>query len=118
MAEHNLTGKKAEILAAEWLIDNGYEILHRNWRYSHYEIDIIARKNNLLTIIEVKSRKDYGEIRPEENVNKRKFRMLAKAADEFLFQNPEYKDLRFCVLAINLYTDRDPEFFLIEDVFM
>ena len=57
MAEHLEVGKEGEELAANWLQQNGYEILHRNWRHSHYEIDIIASKENILHIIEVKLRR-------------------------------------------------------------
>jgi len=56
MAEHNKFGTEGETLAAQWLKEKGYEILQRNWRHSHYEIDIIALKNKMLHIIEVKSR--------------------------------------------------------------
>ena len=57
MASHNQLGKEAEQMAVSYLTTKGYEILHCNWRYSHYEIDIIAIKNELLRIIEVKSLK-------------------------------------------------------------
>ena len=44
MSEHNVLGKEGEEMAAKWLLANGYELLHRNWRYGRYEIDIIAQK--------------------------------------------------------------------------
>ena len=55
MASHNDTGKHGEELAAKWLIERGYELLHRNWRHSHYEIDIVATKGKFLHFIEVKT---------------------------------------------------------------
>jgi len=55
MALHNEFGKEAEQMAVNYLVESGYEILHCNWRYSRYEIDIIAKKNELLRIIEVKA---------------------------------------------------------------
>ncbi|MEY3819267.1 MAG: hypothetical protein RLZZ425_735, partial [Bacteroidota bacterium] len=45
-----------ENMAISHLSELGYEIMHRNWRYKHLEIDIIANKDNLLHIIEVKTR--------------------------------------------------------------
>jgi putative endonuclease len=54
MAQHNDFGKEGEALALEFLRKNDFEILHCNWRYSRYEIDIIAKKQSLLHIIEVK----------------------------------------------------------------
>ena len=42
MAEHNKFGEEGEEMAVQWLSENGYTILHRNWRHKQYEIDIIA----------------------------------------------------------------------------
>ena len=85
MASHNKLGEEGEELAVKWLKENGYEVLHRNWRHSHYEIDIIALKNNMLHFVEVKARKNSPFGHPEDSVTKKKFKNLQKAADEFLF---------------------------------
>ena len=61
-------------MAVSYLTKKGYEILHCNWRYSRYEIDIIAIKNELLRIIEVKSLKSSELKYPEESVTKKKFK--------------------------------------------
>jgi putative endonuclease len=118
MASHNQLGKEAEQMAVKYLIENGYEILHCNWRYSHYEIDIIAKKNELLRIIEVKALKASAVRYPEESVTKKKFKYLQKAADEFLFQNQQYRHVQFDVLSITINPEKETEFFLIEDVFL
>ena len=119
MASHNKLGKDGEELAAAWLKEKGYEVLHRNWRHSHYEIDFIAVKNKMLHIIEVKSRQHsiFGGF-PEDSVTKKKFKNLQKAADEFLFQNQQYRHIQFDILSIVLNPGKEPEFFLIEDVFL
>ncbi len=118
MAIHNELGKEAEQMAVNYLLKNGYEILHCNWRHSYYEIDIIAKKNDLLRIIEVKSLKTSQLRYPEESVTKKKFKYLLKAADEFLFQHQEYRHVQFDILSITINPEREPEFFLIEDVFL
>jgi len=118
MASHNETGKEGEELAVGWLRQNGFEILHCNWRYSRYEIDIIAIKKDLLHIVEVKSRNYFPGANPEESVSKKKFSFLKNAADEFLYQHPEYKHVQFDILAITLHKYKEPDFFLIEDVFL
>lgn len=117
MASHNDLGKEAEQMAMDYLKENGYEILYCNWRHSHYEIDIIAKKNELLRIIEVKALKSSGIRNPEESVTKKKFRYLQKAADEFLFQNQQYRHVQFDILSILISAGKEPRFFLIEDVF-
>jgi len=118
MASHNELGKEAEQMAVKYLTQKGYKILHCNWRHSRYEIDIIAMKNELLRIIEVKSLKSSELKYPEESVTRKKFKYLLKAADEFLFQNQQYKHVQFDILSIVLNRDKEPEYFLIEDVFV
>ena len=118
MASHNQLGKEAEQMAVNYLTEKGYKILHCNWRHSRYEIDIIATKDELLRIIEVKSLKSSGVRQPEESVTKKKFKYLLKAADEFLFQNQQYRHVQFDILSIVLDREKEPEYFLIEDVFL
>jgi putative endonuclease len=116
MAVHTELGKYGEELAVRYLISNGFQILHRNWRYSRFEIDIIAEKNGLLHIVEVKLRS--GKIGlPEDNVTAKKIKFLLKAISFFLFQNPQYKDFRLNILSISTQNE-EPEFFFIEDVYI
>jgi|SRR5690606_9180400 len=119
MAEHLSFGKKSEDKAVEWLEQHGYEILHRNWKFSYFEIDIIAKKNEVLHIIEVKAR-HYGPIGfPENNVGRKKFKRLQRAADQFLFMNPGIsKWLQYDILAITEQKNGMTDYFLLEDVFL
>ncbi|MBC7946715.1 MAG: YraN family protein [Chitinophagaceae bacterium] len=118
MAEHILFGRSAEEIAASWLEQKGFEILHRNWRYRQYEIDIIARKEKFLHFVEVKARNASPVGNPEDNVGKKKFRSLKRAADEYLFRNPGHPWIEYNILSITFYRDREPEFFFMEDVFL
>ena len=118
MALHNQLGKEGEQMATAYFEQKNYTILHRNWRYNQYEIDIIAFKNNVVHIIEVKLRTSRDFALPEHAVNKKKFRDLTKAADEFLSQHPEYRYVQFDILAINVNNDGTKEYFLIEDIFL
>lgn len=118
MATHNDTGKNGEQLAAAYLTSKGYEIIHQNWRYSHYEIDIIAKKNNKLHFIEVKTRMSDIFGNPEDSVTKRKFKYLQKAADEYLYRNPGHKWIQYDILSVTLQKNGQTEYFLLEDVFL
>jgi len=118
MALHNTVGLDGENLAANWLKEKGYEIMHRNWRHSHYEIDIIALKNKMLHFIEVKCRNASPFGFPEDSVTKKKFNHLKRAADEFLFINPGHRWIQYDILSITLHKNKEPEYFLLEDVFM
>lgn len=100
MARHNELGIKGEQLARDYLAERGYEILATNWRFGKKEIDIIARKNNSISIVEVKTRStDYfGE--PEEFVELPKQKLLITAADEFLQNLNEDVEARFDIISI------------------
>jgi len=116
MALHIDLGREGEALAESYLQEKGFTILHRNWRHSHYEIDIVAIKDNLLHIIEVKTL--ASKHRPEENVTKKKLKYLLQAADEFLYKHPQYKHIQIDILAINLFRAGEPEYFFIQDVYL
>ena len=118
MARHNETGRQGEALAAAYLTGRGYQILHCNWRHSHYEIDIIALKNGVLHFIEVKSRSGTNYGLPEDSVTKKKFNSLLQAADEFLFQHPQYRHVQYDILSISTARGQAPAYFFIEDVYL
>lgn len=116
MAAHHHTGRNGEELAREYFAGKGFLILSLNWRYSYYEVDLIASYNNVLHFIEVKTRKKSDHGYPEESVTKKKLNNLKQAAREYLFQHPEWKRVQFDILSIILGKEGN-EFFLIEDVF-
>ncbi len=118
MAVHNTFGKKGEDLATAYFEAKGYTILHRNWRHSHYEIDLITLMKNKLHFVEVKMRSSKRFGLPEAGVTKTKFNRLLQAADEFLYQHQQYKHVQYDVLAISKYKNEPVEFFLLEDVYL
>lgn len=115
MDPHEL-GKLGEDLAVEYLIKKGYQILERNWRSGHKEIDIIALIDETLAIVEVKTRKtdDYGE--PDIAVGAYKQRMLIWAADAYVRYKNLNVDVRFDIISI-VFTDEEPQIEHIEDAF-
>ena len=117
MARHLNTGKYGEHLAAEWLKAHGFTVMERNWRYSYYEIDIIANYNEILHFIEVKSRMNTRYGLPEESVSEKKFNNLLRAAEEYQFQHPHWKRVQYDILSI-ISVRSNPEYFLIQDVYM
>lgn len=78
------TGAEGERLAAEYLLKEGFDLLHRNWRNGRCEIDLVARRDGVLHIIEVKSRAADGLTAPEEAMTAAKFRSLCKAARSYI----------------------------------
>ena len=117
MIEPHELGKLGEELAVNYLINKGYQILERNWHSGHKEIDIIALKDGVLAIVEVKTRKsdDYGE--PEIAVGITKQRMLIWAADTYVRYKRLNVDVRFDIISLVL-NDEEPEIEHIEDAFI
>lgn len=117
MAEHIDFGKQGEEIAVKYLTDKGYEILERNWRNRHKEVDIIAKDGRELVFVEVKTRKsnNYGE--PDLAVNKQKQRLLISAANAYIFRNNMDLDARFDIISIIL-SDGEPKIDHIEDAFL
>jgi putative endonuclease len=118
MSRHKKLGEKGEQLATDWFSQKGYRILHRNWRFSHYEIDLIAEKEDRIHFIEVKTRSNNVFGFPEESVTPKKIRRLMCAAEEYLLRNCVEKPVQYDILSIGLYGNAPPEFYLIEDVFL
>lgn len=118
MANHLLTGSYGELLAKEYLINEGFTILHQNWRHSHWEVDFIASRKEILHFIEVKTRRSKTFGNPEDDVTKKKLDNLIQASEVFQFLHPEWKRIQFDILSINLSKNKPPEFFFIEDVYI
>jgi putative endonuclease len=95
-------GKRGEDLAVEFFLEEGYEILERNWHFNHIEVDIIARDGDQLIIAEVKTRSGntYGE--PSTAVDFRKQRTLIFAAERYLFGHNLDMEVRFDIVSIIL----------------
>jgi putative endonuclease len=117
MARHLETGRSGESLAIGYLQAQGFNILHRNWRYSYYEIDVIAFRNNLLHFIEIKTTTGNKFGFPEESVSAKKMRNIMKAAANYQFEFPGYTRVQYDVLSISLHGKEAPEYFFIEDVY-
>jgi putative endonuclease len=101
MAEHNDLGKQGEALAVEFLQKNGYTILETNWTFQKAEVDIIARKNNFLAVVEVKTRSSIDFGLPQDFVNPKKIQLLVKAINEYVVQQDLDIDVRFDIIAIH-----------------
>lgn len=78
MTDKIKTGRKKEELAANFLTSKGYEIVARNYRYKHAEIDLIGRLNGFLVFVEVKTRSSSAFGQPEGFVISKKTAKLRK----------------------------------------
>lgn len=83
MAAHNTTGAEGEAFARQYLKKQGYALLHANWHWHHYELDIVAAQENELVIVEVKTRSEDYWVEPEAAVDHRKIKRTVAAADAY-----------------------------------
>ena len=100
MAIHNELGEKGEQLAVESLQKNNYKILERNWRFKKAEIDIIAIKNDVLAVVEVKTRSSNYFGNPQDFVNQKKIQLLVEAINEYVTSKDLDIEVRFDIIAI------------------
>jgi putative endonuclease len=95
-------GKKGEQLAANFLMKKGFEIVMRNYRFKHAEIDLIIRRDDWLIFVEVKARSstDFGE--PEEFVDARKVNKMHEAAEQYIYATDWQGHIRFDIVSVKL----------------
>ena len=116
-------GNKGEDLAVEFLIRKGYNILTRNYRALHAEIDIICEDKvgegtfkNDLVFVEVKTRTTRSHGSPVESISSRKISHIKRAAKHYLYNHGiEDRNCRFDVVGIQMM-DAGPEIGHIRDV--
>lgn len=101
MAEHNELGKLGEELAVEFLQQNGYAILETNWTFQKAEIDILATKEGILAVVEVKTRSSLDFGLPQDFVKSKKIQLLVKAVDAYINQKNLDIEVRFDIIAVH-----------------
>jgi len=100
MAEHNELGRKGEELAVEYLRLKEYEILQLNYRYQKAEVDILAKRGNLLIAAEVKTRSTPEFGNPQDFVKPKQIKQLVKAVNHFVEDEELDVEVRFDIIAI------------------
>lgn len=100
MASHNDLGKLGEDLASNYLQEQGYQILHRNWRWQKSEIDIIAKDQQTIVCVEVKTRKDQPLVAPEESIDTKKIKLLLEGMNHFMESYPQELSVRFDIITV------------------
>ena len=111
-------GNEGENKAVEFLLRNGYELLHKNWRTRFGEIDIIVKKDNLIVFVEVKSLPKGNLDYLSKVLNKDKQERIIKTSKRFLLNNRQYSNsyIRYDVIVIDM--PGMSEVYHIENAFM
>src|SRR5581483_1053922 len=83
MSSNIQKGKEGEQFVANYLLKQGYRIIHQNFRHKYGEVDIIAKKDEVVAFVEVKWRKN-PLIDPAEIINSAKQKKIISVAKLFL----------------------------------
>lgn len=109
-SSHNRSlGHRGESLAADYLEKKGYAILERNRHTPYGEIDIIARSEDSIVFLEIKTRATKTLGPPEISISTRKAEHMRCAAEYYFQQHPEINiDWRIDVISIEMQANEDP----------
>lgn len=116
MTENQELGRVGEEIALQLLASKGFRILEKNWRFKNDEIDIIAKNENYLVIVEVKTRSSgfFGE--PYTAVNFKKQAFLIRAANVYIEKNNIDLECRFDIISI-VFVNKKHKIEHLEDAF-
>jgi putative endonuclease len=109
-------GNDGEQLAADFLVQKGFEIVERNYRYKQSEIDLIVKKDRWLIFVEVKTRSSAAFGYPEEFVDYAKVKSILRGAEEYMFKIDWPYNVRFDIVSVLMRNDQT-EIVHIEDAF-
>lgn len=100
MSESYELGIEGEQYAKKYFKEKRHLILEERWRFMKAEIDLITLKNNILHIIEVKTRSYNKVASPEDAVNFKKKKLLIEAANEYVVQNQLDVEVQFDIISL------------------
>lgn len=100
--QHIETGKLGEEIAGRFLLEKNFQILDKNYRHRHHEIDIVCQDENELVIVEVKTRRSNYLSEPQITVSTAKQKSLVEAANAYIRENEIDLDCRFDIVSVLL----------------
>lgn len=106
MTERQQRGAIGEQAAVDYLRQQGFMIIERNWRVGKSEIDIIASRYDELYFVEVKTRKFGTMTAPEDALTEQKARAMRRAASAYMAQHSCMLEPRFSLVAIEMIGER------------
>jgi len=115
ITERQQRGAIGEQAAVDYLRQQGFMIVERNWRVGKSEIDIIASRYDELHFVEVKTRKFGTMTAPEDALTEQKARAMRRAASAYMAQHRCILEPRFSLVAIEMVGDRVETLRFVED---
>lgn len=113
---NKVIGKIGEKIAVLYLFKNNYKILYTNYLTIYGEVDIVARKKNIISFIEVKTRSNSKYGNPSESVNYKKQIKIRNSASTII-NRYENKDVSFSFDVVEIYLSKSIEIVHIKNAF-
>lgn len=111
-------GRAGEELACRYFLERGYQLLGRNYRCPHGEIDLLFQREGVIHFVEVKARSSFDYGQPQEAVDPKKIGRLRYAAHYFLSSRPDLAaEIDYLVFDIFEVDLSHKKFRLIPDAF-
>lgn len=110
-------GQGGENLAVAWLQQHGYEIMARNWRAGHHELDIVASQQSILCFVEVKTRTYQYFGAPEDFLTLAQQKRIWQAACAYMRKNHYDGEVRFDIVSVYAPGGQLPVIQHLKDVF-
>lgn len=119
MARRHVVGRRGERAVERRLADLGWQILDRNWRAGHAEVDLVVRRGGVVAFVEVKTRSYGGAGDPLEALTPRKRREIQRAAAHWIrergWEIGKVDAFRFDAAAVTLVAGRNPDIRYLSD---
>ncbi|CAI8292490.1 MAG: Uncharacterised protein [uncultured Bacteroidota bacterium] len=106
MAQHNRFGNEAEEKALDYLLQKGYTLLGKNYRYGHAEVDLLMQKKEKLICVEVKARSTDFFGTPQSFISSKKIQLIVSVVDHYIEVSDLDLEVRFDVIAITKKRDK------------
>lgn len=103
------TGLIGESIAKAFLEKKGYKIIEQNLRTKYSEMDLIAKKNNALVFVEVRTKTNERFGSPEQTINKDKINRLIRSAHAYNAFNKYSGKFQIDAICIILNPDTSPK---------
>ncbi|MCL1868404.1 MAG: YraN family protein [Paludibacter sp.] len=100
MAVHNDLGKRGEEIAKDFFVSKGFSIRDSNWRSHHFELDFVAENDELVIMVEVKTRMGNAFGEPEDFITDAKMKRTLQAAHNYILVNKIEKNTQIDVVSI------------------
>ncbi len=103
MARSHRFGQSCEDLAAAALLDRGWTVLARNYRWRRKEIDLIVRRGRIVAFVEVKGRSNAAFGHPLDAIHSLKRREIEQVARGWISRHGQSDDVyRFDAVAVTM----------------